>query len=111
MTDDGDLSYTPVWNVVTAQRDRHVFGLTKHFVAPSAALAAGAAGLGAAKGLTQVAHVLAVHKAHAGLDGGGHAVGFADVLGPDVAAQTVVDVVGLFNRVGFVFERDQAGIS
>jgi hypothetical protein len=111
MTDDGNLSYTPVCNVVTAQRDRHVFGLTKHFVAPSAAFAAGAAGFGATKGLAQVAHVLAVHKAHAGFDGGGHAVRFAQVLSRDVAAQTVVDVIGFFNGVGFVFERDQAGIS
>jgi hypothetical protein len=38
-------------------------------------------------------------------------VRFAQVLSRDVAAQTVVDVIGFFNGVGFVFERDQAGIS
>src|SRR2546427_12455431 len=68
-------SDAPVRNMVRAQRYGHVLGLAEDLVAPAAALAARARGLGAAEGLAQVAHVLAVDEAHAGLDGGGHAVG------------------------------------
>ena len=52
---------------------------------------------------------MAVDKAHAGFDCSGHAVRFAQVLGPNVTAQTVFDVVGFFNGVRFVLEGDQAG--
>jgi hypothetical protein len=85
------------------------FWAPKHLVTPGAAFSPGAAGLGAAKGLAQVAHVLAVDEAHAGLDRSGHAVGFAEVFGPHVAAQAVLDVVGEFNSMGLVLERNQAG--
>jgi hypothetical protein len=71
--------------VVRTERHRDVLRLQEHLVAPGAAFAPGARGLGAAEGLAQVAHVLAVDEAHAGFDRRGHAVRAADVLGPDVA--------------------------
>ena len=52
---------------------------------------------------------MAVDKAHAGLYGGGHTVGFANVFSPHIAAQAVGNVVGQGNRAGFVFEGNQAG--
>src|SRR5574337_1073559 len=67
-------SAPPVRNVVRAERHRNVLRLQEHLVAPGAAFAPGAAGLGAAEGLAQVAHVLAVDEAHAGFDRGGDAV-------------------------------------
>src|SRR5688572_15289608 len=75
------ISVSPMRNVMRAKADRHILRLAKDLVAPGAAFAPGAAGLGAAKGLPQISDVLAVDEAHAGLDGGGHAVGAADVLG------------------------------
>src|ERR1043165_4777521 len=54
------ISHSPVLNVVRGDGDRDVLGLQEHLVAPGAALAARARGLGAAEGLAQVAHVLAV---------------------------------------------------
>src|SRR5574337_1566807 len=101
-------SAPPVRNVVRAERHRDVLRLQEHLVAPGAAFASGAAGLGAAEGLAQVAHVLAVDEAHAGFDGGGDAVRAADVLAPDVAGQAVLHVVGLGDRIRLVVERDQA---
>src|SRR6476661_6011543 len=100
---------SPVRDVVRPHRHRDVLGLQEHLVAPGAALAAGARGLGAAERLAQVAHVLAVDEAHAGLDRRGDAVRAADVLGPDVAGEPVLRVVGDADRVGLVLERDQAG--
>src|SRR5687768_14621502 len=96
-------------DVVRAQRHRHVLRLAEDLITPGAALAAGAGSLGAAEGLAQVAHVLAVDEAHARLYGSRHAMGPAYVLGPDVAGQAVLDVVGLGNRIRLVLERNQAG--
>src|SRR6185369_4894106 len=95
----------PVWNVMRSQRYRDVLRLQEHLVAPGAAFAAGARGLGAAEGLAQVAHVLAVDETHAGFDRRGDAMCAAEVLAPHIARQAVLDVVGLRNRVGFVLER------
>ena len=86
-----------------------ILGLEEDLVAPGAAFTAGAAGLGAAEGLAQIAHVLAVDEAHAGFHRRGHAVRTAQVLGPHVAGQAVGDVVGLDDGVGLVDEGDQAG--
>src|SRR2546427_12782243 len=93
------LFRSPVRNMVRAQRYGHVLGLAEDLVAPAAALAARARGLGAAEGLAQVAHVLAVDEAHAGLDGGGHAVGAAHALGPDVAGQAEIGRASCRERV------------
>src|SRR5574340_962718 len=76
-------------NVMPAERHRDVLGLEEDLVAPRAAFAPDAAGLGAAEGLAQVAHVLAVDEAHPGLDRRGDAVRAAQVLGEDVARQAV----------------------
>src|SRR5215469_10611464 len=86
----------------------HVLGLQKHLVTPGPALAPRTRGLGPAKGLAQVAHVLAVDEAHPGLDGGGHAVRAGEILAPDVAAQSIARVIGLRNRVGLVIEGNEA---
>src|SRR6185312_4543863 len=75
--------------------DAHVLRLEEHLVAPGAALAPGARSLGAAEGLAQVAHVLTVDEAHAGLDGRGDAVGATEIVAPHVAAEPVGDVIGL----------------
>src|SRR3982751_6836497 len=71
---------TPLRNVVVGDAHADVLRLAEHLEAPAAAFAAGARGLGAAERLAQVAHVLAVDEAHARLDGGGDAMGAADVL-------------------------------
>src|SRR5687768_10288425 len=68
------ISHSPVRNVVRPQRHRDVLRLQEHLVAPRAAFAPRARRLGAAEGLAQVAHVLAVDEAHAGLDCRGNAV-------------------------------------
>src|SRR5690242_10173842 len=76
---------SPMRDVVAAEADADVLRLEEDLVAPGPALAAGARGLGAAERLAQVAHVLAVDEAHAGLDGRRDAVRAPEVLGPDVA--------------------------
>src|SRR4030095_9984739 len=99
----------PMRYVMAAQRHRHVLRFAEHLVAPGAALTARARGLGAAEGLAQVANVLTVDEAHAGLDRGGDAMGTAQVLGPDVARKTILDVGGQADHIRLVLERDQAG--
>src|SRR5688572_9617553 len=98
-----------MWDVMRTQGYGHVLRFAKNLVAPGAAFAPGARGLGAAEGLAQVTHVLAVDEAHAGLHRGRDAVRAADVLGPDVARQAVLDVVGQADRIGLVLERNEAG--
>src|SRR5205807_10444904 len=66
---DCGRSGTPVRDVMRAETHAHVLRLKKHLVTPGTALPADAGGLGAAEGLAQVTHVLAVDEAHAGLDG------------------------------------------
>src|ERR1700679_147595 len=92
-----------------SQADADVLRLQEHLVAPRAAFAAGARGLGAAERLPQIAHVLAVHEAHAGLDGGGDAVRPPEILAPDIAAQSIRDIVRLRYCISLVGERNQAG--
>src|SRR6478736_659857 len=81
------ISNSPMGNVVRRNRHRDVLRLQEHLVAPGPAFAPGARGLGAAEGLAQVTHVLAVDEAHAGLDCCRHPVRLAEVLGPDVAGK------------------------
>src|SRR6476469_3046155 len=88
-------SPTPLRDVMVGDGHADVLRLAEHFVAPGAALAPRARGLGAAEGLAQVAHVLAVDEAHPRLHRRGNAMGAAEVPGPDVARQAVGDVVGL----------------
>src|SRR5262245_2640804 len=83
------MSGCPMRDVMRAERHRHVLRLEEDLVAPGAALAADAARLGAAERLPQVAHVLAVDEAHAGLDRRRHPVRAAEVLAPHVAVQAV----------------------
>jgi len=96
-------------DVMRAEAHADVLRLEKHLVTPRTALAADARGLGAAKGLTQIPHVLTVDETHAGLDGGRDAMRTPEILAPHVAAQAVRDVIGLGNRIGFVDEGDEAG--
>src|SRR5689334_4488371 len=99
----------PMRNVVAAEADADVLRLEEHLVAPGSAFPAGARRLGAAERLAQVAHVLAVDEAHAGLDRRRDTVRTAEVLGPDIAGQAVRNVVGDPDRIGLVVEWDQAG--
>src|SRR6478736_6014653 len=103
------ISNSPMGNVVRRDRHRDVLRLQEHLVAPGPAFTPGARGLGAAEGLAQVAHVLAVDEAHAGFDRRGDAGCAADVLGPHIAREAVLRVVGDADRIGLVLERDQAG--
>src|SRR5438105_9091271 len=105
---DCGRSGAPVRDVVRADAHAHVLRLKKHLVTPGTALPADAGGLGAAEGLAQVTHVLAVDETHAGLDRRSDAVRATEILGPHVAAQAVLDIVGLGNGVGFVTEGDEA---
>src|SRR5213080_2016562 len=105
---DGDRSGAPVRDVMRAETHAHVLRLEKHLVTPGTALPADAGGLGTAEGLAQVSHVLAVDETHAGLDGRCDAVRATEILAPHVAAQAVLDIVGLGNGVGFVTEGDKA---
>ena len=59
-----------------------------------AAVAADAAGLHAAEGRWQVAHVFRVHPDHAGLQLVGEPHGARKVVGPDIAGETVINVIG-----------------
>ena len=97
-----------MWNVVRTHRHRHVFGFAKYFITPGTAFAASATGLGTTKRLAQIAHVLAVHKTHASFNSSRHAVRTANVFGPNIARQTILNVVGQFNGVCFIAEWDQA---
>src|SRR5438105_8391788 len=105
---DCGRSGAPVRYVMRAETHAHVLRLEKHLVTPGPALPADAGGLGAAEGLAQVTHVLAVDETHAGLDGRCDAVRATEILAPHVAAQAVLDIVGLGNGVGFVAEGDAA---
>src|SRR5215831_4241499 len=87
----------PVRDVMGTQAHAHVLRLEKHLVAPGTSLPTRARGLGAAEGLAQVAHVLAVDEAHARLDGRRHAVRAPEVLTPHVAAQAVLNIIRLGN--------------
>src|SRR5664279_4009674 len=64
----------PPRDVMIGDRHADVLGLQEYLEAPAAAFAPRARRLGATERLAQVAHVLAVDEAHAGLDRGGHAV-------------------------------------
>src|SRR5213082_161232 len=92
---DCGRSGAPVRDVMRAETHAHVLRLKKHLVTPGTALPADAGGLGAAEGLAQVTHVLAVDEAHAGLDGRCDAVRATEILAPDIAAEAVLDIVGL----------------
>src|SRR3984885_3939345 len=92
-----------------SETDADILRLQEHLVAPRAAFAARSRRLGPAERLPQIAHVLAVHEAHAGLDGGGDAVRPPEILAPDIAAQSIGDVVRLGYRISLVRERNQAG--
>src|SRR5687768_7908973 len=103
------ISHTPMRNMVRPHRHRNILRLAEHFITPRAAFAPGPGGLGATEGLAQVSYVLAVDEAHAGLHRGRHPVRTADVLGPYVAREAILDVVGQADRIGLVLERNQAG--
>jgi hypothetical protein len=90
--------------VVRAHGHRHVFRLTKNFITPATAFAAGATGLGAAKGLSQIAHILAIHKTHASFNSRGHAVRATYVFSPYITGQTILNVIGQFNGMRFISE-------
>src|SRR5215470_13975483 len=92
-------SGAPARDGMSTQAHAHVLGFEEHLVAPGAALAPYAGGLGAAEGLAQVADILAVDEAHAGFDGRGDPVRTPEVLAPHVAAQAVAHVVGPGDRV------------
>src|SRR5947208_7172526 len=104
---DCGRSGAPVRDMMRAETHAHVLRLEKHLVTPGPALPADAGGLGAAEGLAQVSHVLAVDETHAGLNRRCHAVRAAEILAPHVTAQAVLDIVGLGNGVGFVTEGDE----
>ena len=89
-------------NVVRAHGHCHVFGLTKNFITPGAAFAAGATGLGTTKRLAQIANILAVHKTHAGFNSSCHAVSATYVFSPHITGQTILNVVGQFNGMRFI---------
>src|SRR5438132_2935031 len=95
---DCGRSGAPVRDVMRAETHAHVLRLEKYLVTPGTALPADAGGLGAAEGLAQVTHVLAVDETHAGLDGRCDAVRATEILAPDIAAEAVLDIVGLGNR-------------
>ena len=99
----------PVRDMVRPEAYADVLRFEEHLVAPSAALPARARGLGAAEGLTQVAHVLAVDEAHPRLDRRSHAMGTTDVFAEDVAAQSVWRLVGEADRFCLVVKWNQAG--
>src|SRR3954470_17607226 len=63
------ISCPPVRDVVRTERHGDVLRLQENVVAPRAAFATDTRSFRAAEGLAEVAHVLAVHEAHAGLDG------------------------------------------
>src|ERR1700757_3256805 len=102
-------SHTPAGDVMRAEAHADILRLEKYLVAPGTPFAADAGGLGATKRLTQVPHVLAVYETHAGLDGSCHAVRAPEILAPDVAAQSVLNVVRLGDRIGLVTEGNEAG--
>src|SRR5215472_17035798 len=91
-----------------AEAHADVLRLEEHLVAPGTALAADTRGLGTAEGLAQVAYVLAVDETHAGLDGGRHTMGAPEILAPHIAAQAVLDVIGLGDGIGLVAEGNEA---
>src|SRR5580698_8537060 len=91
-----------------AERQTHVLRLEEYFIAPCPAFATHARCLRPAERLPQIAHVLAVDEAHTGFDRSGNAVCTTGILGPDVARQTVGDVVRESYCIGFVVERNQA---
>ena len=91
------------------QTDRDVLRLQEDLVAPGAAFAPRARRFGATERLAQVAHVLAVDEAHAGFDLRGDAVRAAEVFGPHITGQAVLNIVGDAHRVGLVVERNEAG--
>src|SRR5437879_10618285 len=105
---DCGRSGAPVRDVMRAETHAHVLRLEKYLVTPGTALPADAGGLGAAEGLAQVTHVLAVDETHAGLDGRCDAVRATEILAPDIAAEAVLDIVGLGNGVRFVTAGDKA---
>ena len=70
-----------------------------------AALAADPGLLHSAERRAQVAYVLRVDPAHAGVDGRRDAVGAANVVGPDVRRESVGRRVGKPHRLGLVVER------
>src|SRR5260221_10055872 len=70
------------------------------------ALATQAAKFGAAKGGAQVAHVVRIDPDHARLDGLGDTVTARQVVGPNVARQAVLNVVGDVDGLGLVVEGD-----
>ena len=70
-----------------------------------AAFAADAAAFDAAERRAQVAHVLRVDPAHAGVDRVRHAMRALQVVRPDVGGQPVLRGVGQADRLGLVVER------
>src|SRR4029077_12663493 len=86
-----------------------VLRLQKYLLTPGAALTARTGGLGAAKGLPQVADILAVDEAHPGVDRSRHPVGAAEIFAPDITAEPIANIVGLGNRIGLVGEGNEAG--
>src|SRR5437764_10333994 len=105
---DGGRSGAPVRDVMRAETHAHVLRLEKHLVTPGTALPADAGGLGSAEGLQQLPHFLAVDETPAGLDGRCDAGRATEILAPDIAAEAVLDIVGLGNGVRFVTEGDKA---
>src|SRR5262249_47965278 len=60
----GRESGTPARDVMRAEAHTDVLGLEEHLIAPGTSLPTDARRLGAAEGLAQVAHVLAVDETH-----------------------------------------------
>ena len=57
-------------------------------------------------GVGKMADVFRIDPDHAGLERLRDAVRAADVAGPDVGRETVVDVIGHADRIRFVLERN-----
>ena len=90
---------------VGAERDVDDLGVAVELERVVAALAADPRLLGAAERRAQVAHVLRVDPAHAGVDRLRDAVRAADVVGPDVGREPVRGRVRQAHRLGLVVER------
>src|SRR5580704_526477 len=100
---------SPVGDVMRAEADADILWLEEDFVAPGSAFTSGSGSLRTAERLAQVANILTVDEAHAGLDCCGNTVRAPDVLAPHVAAQSVLNVVGLGDGVLLIVKGNQAG--
>src|SRR6202044_2574288 len=101
-------SRAPVRNCMRTQAHADILRLQEHLVAPGAPFAADPRGLGTAEWLPEGADILAVHETHAGLDGRGNAMCAPEILAPNVATQSVGDVIRLGDGVGLIGKGNQA---